>query len=109
MRYLLLIPDGMADWEIKGKTPLEIADTPNMDFLAKEGSCGIAKTIPDGFEPGSDVANLTILGVDVKKYYTGRGPIEALAMGIDGKIIFRCNLVFIKDGVMADYSGNRIP
>lgn len=98
----------MADWEIKGKTPLEMADTPNMDFLAKEGSCGIAKTIPDGFEPGSDVANLTILGVDVRKYYTGRGPIEALAMGVDGKIIFRCNLVYVKDGVMADYSGNRI-
>lgn len=108
MKYLLLVPDGMADWEVNGKTPLEIADTQNMDFLAKNGSCGIAKTIPDGFEPGSDVANLTILGVDVRKYYSGRGPIEALAMDIKGDIIFRCNLVCIKDGVMVDYSANRI-
>ncbi|RLI76056.1 cofactor-independent phosphoglycerate mutase [Archaeoglobales archaeon] len=108
MKYILLIPDGMADWEIKGKTPLEMADTPNMDYLANKGSCGIAKTVPDGFEPGSDVANLTILGVDVRKYYTGRGPIEALAMGVNGKIIFRCNLVYVKDGILVDYSGNRI-
>ena len=108
MNYLLLIPDGMADWEYNGKTPLEVADTLNMDFLAKNGSCGLAKTVPEGFEPGSDVANLTILGVDVREYYTGRGPIEALAMGVDGKIIFRCNLVYVKDGVMLDYSANRI-
>jgi 2,3-bisphosphoglycerate-independent phosphoglycerate mutase len=111
MKYLLLIPDGMADWEIPelgGKTPLEAADTPNMDFLAKEGSCGMAKTVPEGFEPGSDIANMTILGVDPRKYYTGRGPIEALARGVDGRFIFRCNLVYIEDGIMADYSAHRI-
>lgn len=111
MKYLLLIPDGMADWEIPeigGKTPLEAADTPNMDFLAKEGSCGIAKTVPEGFEPGSDIANMTILGVDPRKYYTGRGPIEALAKGVDGKFIFRCNLVYVEDGIMVDYSAGRI-
>jgi len=111
MKYLLLIPDGMADWEIPeigGKTPLEVADTPNMDFLAKEGSCGITKTVPEGFEPGSDIANMTILGVDPRKYYTGRGPIEALAKGVDGKFIFRCNLVYVEDGIMADYSARRI-
>ena len=111
MKYLLLIPDGMADWgidELGGKTPLEIADTPNMDFLAKEGSCGMAKTVPEGFEPGSDIANMTILGVDPRKYYTGRGPIEALARGVDGKFIFRCNLVYVEDGIMADYSAHRI-
>ncbi len=109
-KKLLLIPDGMADWKNPktGKTPLEDADTPNMDFLAKEGACGIAKTVPDGFEPGSDVANLTILGVDVRKYYTGRGPIEALARGVKAKIAFRCNLVYVENGVMVDYSGNRI-
>ncbi len=110
MKKLLLIPDGMADWKNPktGKTPLEEAETPNMDFLAKEGVCGIAKTIPDGFEPGSDVANLTILGIDVRKYYTGRGPIEALARNINTKMAFRCNLVYTENGIMVDYSGNRI-
>ncbi len=111
MKYLLLIPDGMADWRIEelgNKTPLEVADTPNMDFLAKEGACGIAETVPKGYEPGSDIANLTILGVDVRKYYTGRGPIEALAKGIRGKIVFRCNLVYVENGIMVDYSARRI-
>ncbi len=111
MKYLLLIPDGMADWRIKelgNKTPLQVADKPNMDFLAKEGCCGIARTIPEGFEPGSDIANLTILGVDVRKYYTGRGPIEALSKGIRGRIVFRCNIVSVENGVMVDYSGGRI-
>ncbi|HIP63427.1 MAG TPA: phosphoglycerate mutase, partial [Archaeoglobus profundus] len=111
MKYILLIPDGMGDWKIEelgNKTPLEVADTPNMDFLVKEGACGLAKTIPAGFEPGSDIANLTILGVDVRKYYTGRGPIEALARNIKGKIVFRCNLVYVENGIMIDYSGRRI-
>ncbi|HID43692.1 MAG TPA: cofactor-independent phosphoglycerate mutase [Archaeoglobaceae archaeon] len=111
MKYLLLIPDGMADWPIKkigNKTPLEYADTPNMDFIAKEGACGTAKTVPDNFEPGSDIANMTILSIDPKKYYTGRGPIEALAKGVKGKIVFRCNLVYVEDGIMKDYSGRKI-
>ncbi len=110
MKYLVLVPDGMADWKVEelGGTPLEVADTPNMDYIASRGACGIAKTVPDGFEPGSDIANLTILGVDVRKYYTGRGPIEALARGISGRIVFRCNLVRIEDGILADYSGGRI-
>lgn len=111
MKYLILIPDGMADYKIReigNRTPLQVADKPNMDFLAKEGCCGIAKTIPEGFYPGSDIANLTILGIDVKKYYTGRGPIEAVAMGVRGKVVFRCNLVRVENGVMKDYSGGRI-
>ncbi len=111
MKYLVLIPDGMADWKIEkfgNKTPLEVAETPNMDYIAKEGACGLAKTVPEGFEPGSDIANLTILGVDVRKYYTGRGPIEALARGVRGKIVFRCNLVKIEGNKMLDYSGGRI-
>ncbi|WP_202319159.1 cofactor-independent phosphoglycerate mutase [Archaeoglobus neptunius] len=111
MKYLILIPDGMADWSIEefgNKTPIEIADTENMDFIAREGACGVANTVPRGFEPGSDVANLTILGVDVRKHYTGRGPIEALARGVGGEIIFRCNLVRVDGRIMADYSGNRI-
>ncbi|MEM0351126.1 MAG: cofactor-independent phosphoglycerate mutase [Archaeoglobaceae archaeon] len=110
MKFLLLVPDGMADWRIERlgkKTPLEVAEKPNMDFIAKEGACGKANTIPKGFEPGSDIANLTILGIDVKKYYTGRGPIEALAKGINAKMVFRCNLVKASD-VMLDYAGGRI-
>lgn len=110
MKFLLLIPDGMADWRIEKlgkKTPLEVADKPNIDFIAKEGACGKAKTIPEGFEAGSDVANLTILGVDVRKYYTGRGPIEALANGIEAKLVYRCNLVKASD-VMLDYAGGRL-
>ncbi len=111
MKYLILIPDGMADWRLEkfgNRTPLEVAETPNMDFIASDGACGTAKTVPKGFEPGSDVANLTILGIDVRKYYTGRGPIEALARGIRGEIVFRCNLVKVENGVMADYSAGRI-
>lgn len=111
MKYLILIPDGMADWnveELGNHTPLEVAETENMDYLAREGACGIAETVPPGFEPGSDVANLMILGVDVRKYYTGRGPIEALARGVSGELVFRCNLVKVEDGVMADYSAGRI-
>jgi len=110
MKFLLLIPDGMADWRIEklgNRTPLEVADKPNMDFIAREGSCGTALTVPKGFEPGSDVANLTILGIDVREHYTGRGPIEALARGISAKIVFRCNLVKASD-VMLDYAGGRI-
>jgi len=111
MKYLLLIPDGMADWSIKkirNKTPLEYADTPNMDFLAKEGACGIAKTVPEGFEPGSDVANMTILGIDPLKYYTGRGPIEALSRDLSANLMFRCNLVYIESDIMKDHSGRKI-
>ncbi len=111
MKYLLLIPDGMADWkveELNNKTPLEYADTENMDYVASMGICGIAKTIPEGFEPGSDIAVMTILGLDPRKLYTGRGPLEALAKDIKGDIIFRCNLVYIKDGIMMDYSGGKI-
>ncbi|MCS7144718.1 MAG: cofactor-independent phosphoglycerate mutase [Archaeoglobaceae archaeon] len=110
MKFLLLIPDGMADWRIEklgNRTPLEVAEKPNMDFIAKEGSCGSALTVPKGFEPGSDVANLTILGIDVRKYYTGRGPIEALANGIKARLVFRCNLVRVSD-IMLDYAGGRI-
>ncbi|MBE8538995.1 cofactor-independent phosphoglycerate mutase [Geoglobus acetivorans] len=111
MKHLILIPDGLADWEVESlghKTPLDYADPENMNYLAREGVCGVAKTIPDGFEPGSDIANMTILGVDPRRYYTGRGPIEAVAMGVEGRTFFRCNLVYVENGVMVDYSGNRI-
>ncbi len=111
MKHLLLIPDGMADWPIKqigNKTPLEYADTPSMDYLADRGACGITKTIPDNYEPGSDIANMTILGVDPVKYHTGRGPIEALARDINAHMVFRCNLVYVEDGIMKDHSGRKV-
>ena len=111
MKHLILIPDGMADWKLEefgNKTPLEYADPENMNFIADEGICGIAKTIPSGFEPGSDIANMTILGIDPRKHYTGRGPLEAVSMDIDGKIFFRCNLVYVEKGILVDYSGRRI-
>ncbi len=92
----------MTDWpspELEGRTPLQAAFTPNMDRLAKEGTVGVTRTIPDGFPPGSDVANLSILGYDPAKYYTGRAPFEAASMGIElseTDIAFRCNLVTLK-------------
>ena len=97
-KYVILVGDGMADYplrELDGKTPLEAAETPHMDRIA---ACrvGLVKTIPDGVEPGSDVANLSILGYDPLKYNTGRGPLEAASMNLDLKpnqVVFRMNLV----------------
>ncbi|MDP2799261.1 MAG: cofactor-independent phosphoglycerate mutase, partial [Deltaproteobacteria bacterium] len=119
MKYVVLIGDGMGDYpleELGGKTPLQAASTPAMDFLAREGELGLVKTVPPGFEPGSDVANLSILGYDPASCYTGRGPLEAGSMGITlspDDVAFRCNLVtldFMADGrvVMVDYSGGHI-
>jgi len=119
MKYVVLIGDGMGDYpleELGGKTPLQAASTPAMDFLAREGELGLVKTVPPGFEPGSDVANLSILGYDPASCYTGRGPLEAGSMGIrlsPADVAFRCNLVtldFLADGrvVMVDYSAGHI-
>src|SRR3989339_1285278 len=97
-KYVIIVPDGAADEpleEFGGKTILEAADIPNMDKIAAGGRLGLVKTIPDGFEPGSDVAQMSLLGYDSKRYYTGRAPIEAAAMGIelsDTDWVFRCNL-----------------
>ncbi len=115
MKYIVLLGDGMADdpqSERDNKTPLELADTPNMDLIADSGRLGLVETVPAGMEPGSDVANMSILGFDPDMYYTGRAAIEAAALGITlkpGQVAFRMNLVSLahKDGelVMADYSG----
>ncbi len=104
----------MADYplpELGNLTPLQAAHKPNMDFIAKHGRNGIAKTVPDDKPPGSDVANLCIMGYDPVKYYSGRGPLEAASIGVDlGKddIAFRCNLITEKDGILADYSAGHI-
>ena len=101
MKYIILQGDGIADWPLEkygGRTPLEIAPTPNMDRLASRGVFGLAHTIPDGFPPGSDVGNMSILGYDPALYHTGRAPLEAASVGIDlspKDIAFRCNLVTI--------------
>lgn len=114
MKYVVLVGDGMADYPLEalgGKTPLQVAHTPNMDFISAEGKTGIVRTIPDGMYPGSDIANLSILGYDPRKYYTGRGPLEAASMGIslgEGEVAFRCNLVTVKEGVLVDYSAGHI-
>ena len=114
MKYIVMVPDGMADYpleELGGRTPLEAAKIPNMAFMAKNGKVGLAATIPRGMTPASDVANLAILGYDPVKYYSGRGPLEAANMGIDlGKddVAFRCNLVTEDNGVLRDYSAGHI-
>lgn len=120
MKYALILGDGMADYPVSalgGRTPLEVADTPAMDLLAKTGKVGLVKTVPDGYKPGSDVANLGALGYDAKVCYTGRSPLEALSMGIDMKeddVALRTNLVTLseeenfEDKTMKDYSAGEI-
>ncbi|MBW6464065.1 MAG: cofactor-independent phosphoglycerate mutase [Firmicutes bacterium] len=99
MKYIVVLGDGMADYpfaEFGGKTALEYASTPNFDRLASEGELGLVQTIPEGFPPGSDTANLSVIGYNPLNYYTGRSPFEAASMGIDlkpGDVSFRCNLV----------------
>ena len=104
----------MADYPIPerdNKTALQIASTPNLDFIATAGICGAVKTIPEGMDAGSDIATLSILGYDPAKYHTGRGPLEAVGMHIpldEGDIAFRCNLITESEGRIVDYSGGHI-
>ncbi len=103
MKYLVILGDGMADRPIESlgnQTPLSYADTPMMDELASKGEIGMVHTIPDGMSPGSDTANLSALGYDPKKYYSGRSPLEALSIGIamkDTDVALRCNLVTLSE------------
>jgi 2,3-bisphosphoglycerate-independent phosphoglycerate mutase len=118
MKYVVIVGDGMADYGIEGlggKTPLMVAKTPHMDWLAQHGEIGLVRTIPDGFTPGSEIANLSIFGYDPHRYYTGRGPLEAASLGVrlDPKdIAFRCNLVTLHfEGskiLMEDFSAGHI-
>lgn len=106
MKYLVVLGDGMADEpisELDNKTPLMYADTPTMDRLAAKSEVGLAYTIPEGMKPGSDTANLAVLGYDPKKYYTGRSPLEALSIGVpmkDTDIAIRCNIVTVSDDTL---------
>jgi 2,3-bisphosphoglycerate-independent phosphoglycerate mutase len=114
MKYAIIIPDGAADEplpELGGRTPLEAADTPYMDCIAIEGRQGLVRTVPDGFESGSDVATLCLLGYDPAVYHTGRAPLEAAAQEIPllpSDWVFRCNLVTVVDDVMKDHSAGGI-
>lgn len=103
MKYVIVLGDGMADepiQELDGKTPLEFANTPMMDMLAAKAEIGLVHTIPEGMKPGSDTANLSVIGYDPKKYYTGRSPLEALSIGVDMKatdVALRTNMVTISE------------
>lgn len=120
MKYIVMLGDGMADYPVEalgGKTPLEVAKKPNIDRLARGGRLGMVKTVPDGLKPGSDVANLSAMGYDPLKCYTGRSPLEAVSIGIqmdDTDVAFRCNLVTLSDDAeyaektMVDYSSGEI-
>jgi len=114
MKYIVLVGDGMADYpipELGNKTPLEVANTPNMDMVAKKGVVGMVETIPENLPPGSDVANLSVMGYDPNLFYTGRGPLEAGSMGIKvdkDDVVYRCNIVNVQDGIMVDYSAGHI-
>jgi len=113
-KYAIIVPDGAADEPLEqfgNKTVLEIAETPNMDKVSSQGRQGLVRTIPGKMEPGSDVAQMSLLGYDPKRYYTGRAPIEAVARNIKLSVadwVFRCNLVTIADGKMADHSAGHI-
>jgi 2,3-bisphosphoglycerate-independent phosphoglycerate mutase len=114
LKYAIIIPDGASDEplpELSGRTPLEAAHTPNMDRIAIEGVQGTARTVPDGFESGSDVATMCLLGYDPAVYHTGRAPLEAAAKSIPLSAtdwVFRCNLVTVIDGIMKDHSAGGI-
>ncbi len=121
MKYIVVLGDGMADYpidELNEQTPLEYANTPMMDELAQKSEIGQVHTIPAGMSPGSDTANLSVLGYDPKKYYTGRSPLEALSIGVpmkDTDIAIRCNIVTVsdeeteyKDKKMIDHSAGEI-
>ncbi len=114
MKYIIILGDGMSDYPMEklgGKTPLEAADIPNIDALAKKGRCGLFRTVPDELPPGSEVANMAVLGYDVRKLYQGRGVLEAASMGVKlvpGDLAMRCNLICVSDGKIKNHSAGHI-
>jgi len=114
MKYLIILGDGMADEpleELGGKTPLQAAHKPSIDFLAGKGSCGMLETIPEGMSPGSEIANLSVLGYDVKKVFEGRGVLEAASMGVkleEGDLAMRCNLICLENDKIKNHSAGHI-
>ena len=114
MKYIIVLGDGMADEPIEllgNQTPLQFARTPSMDRLAKQGNTGLLATIPEGMHPGSEVANLSVLGYDPVRVLEGRGALEAASMGIDilpGEMVMRCNLICIENGKIKNHSAGHI-
>ena len=114
MKHIIILGDGMADHAIDrlgGKTPLQYADTPYMNFLAKQGKTGMLNTIPDGFFPGSEVANTAILGYDLNKVYEGRGPLEAASIGYEmqpNDMAIRCNIIELANGRIKNHHGGHL-
>lgn len=114
MKYLIILGDGMADEPIASlanKTPLQVANKPNIDRLAAMGICGMLDTIPAGFSPGSEIANLSVLGYNLEKVYEGRGVLEAASMGVeiaDNEMAMRCNLICIENGIIKNHSAGHI-
>ena len=114
MKYIIVLGDGMADEPVDslgGRTPIQAADTPAMDWLAAHGRCGRLHTVPAGFEPGSEIANMAILGYDLPTVFEGRGSLEAASMGIDilpGEMAMRCNLICIEEGKIKNHSAGHI-
>ncbi len=114
MKHIIILGDGMADHAVErlgGLTPLQYADTPYMDLLARKGRCGRVATIPKGFHPGSEVANTAILGYDLNKVYEGRGPLEAASIGYEmqpGDMAIRCNIVCLEDGRIKNHHGGHL-
>ena len=114
MKYVILVCDGAADWpieELDNKTIFEATEIPFMDWIANHGQMGLLKTIPEGMHPGSEVANMSILGYRPERDLTGRGPLEALSAGVSlnkTDLAFRCNIITIEEGLIKDYSSGHI-
>ncbi|MDP4271029.1 MAG: phosphoglycerate mutase, partial [Bacteroidota bacterium] len=114
MKYIIILGDGMADEPIDmlgGKTPLQAANKPSIDKLAAMGVSGMFSSVPEGFAPGSEIANLTVLGYDVAKEFEGRGSLEAASMGIpieDGEMAMRCNIICIENDKIKNHSAGHI-
>ena len=114
MKHIIILGDGMADWKVPAlgdKTLLQYAHTPNMDWIARMGRNGLLQTVPEGFHPGSEVANSSILGYDQHKVYEGRGPLEAASIGVelaDDDLALRCNLICIEEGKIKNHSCGRL-
>ena len=114
MKHIIILGDGMADERIaklNNQTPLEAANKPYMDLLAKKGCCGLFHTVPEGFKPGSEIANMCVLGYDVRTEFEGRGSLEAASIGVaiqEGEMAMRCNLICVQDGKIKNHSAGHI-
>ena len=114
MKHIIILGDGMADWAVPSlgnKTLLQYANTPYMDMLARMGRTGMLKTVADGFHPGSEVANMSVMGYDLKKVYEGRGVLEAASIGVDlqpDDMAMRCNIICVEGDMLKNHSAGHI-